>query len=163
MIQNKQKIMMYILTQECGKGRELDGAYHCTPGDLGGCTKFGIAQAWHANINVEHLDQQGALKIYDEDYWTPIGADNIPTGLDLMVMDFAVTSSPHLAMTFLEVLPEGADTLTKMQMFEEHRTDYYKQVAQHPSQAQFLHDWLARVAASVVAAHALWDAENGVS
>lgn len=147
MKENMERAISWVIVQETGPGHEQDGAYHCEPGDKGGCTKFGIAQKWHPNINVEFLTREDAIKIYEAEYWHQINGDMLSNGIDLLVLDFSVTSSPGRAMRkLMESMVGGPDTDTLVTLYSVTRRRYYQSiVVQDPTQGKFLHDWLKRV------------------
>lgn len=47
------------------------------PHDPGGTTKYGIAQAFHPEVDVENLTLEQATKIYLDDYWLPLNCEAI--------------------------------------------------------------------------------------
>lgn len=49
------------------------------PHDPGGTTKYGIAQAFHPDVDVENLTLDQAAKIYLDEYWLPLNCEGIAT------------------------------------------------------------------------------------
>lgn len=91
--------------------REEGGAaYTNDPADAGGPTKFGITlatlQSWREADcmaeDVEQLDQHEAEAIYAARFWNPARCDALPIGVDAVVFDFGVTSSPVRSARFLQ-------------------------------------------------------------
>lgn len=46
-----------------------EGGLTTLPGDPGGTTNFGIAQASHPNVDVTKLTRDDAIAIYHDEYW----------------------------------------------------------------------------------------------
>jgi hypothetical protein len=55
-------------------------------------TNFGIAASAFPNLDIPNLTRAQAMAIYREKYWTPIGGDALPAGVDLLAFDIAVNS-----------------------------------------------------------------------
>jgi lysozyme family protein len=89
---------------------EHEGGYVNDPQDPGGCTNMGITiGTYRAVINprgtcadVRHLTRSAVERIYRRQYWDVVRGDDLPTGVDLVVFDFAVNSGPHRATKFLQ-------------------------------------------------------------
>ena len=143
---NQERAIAWVIKKEVNPGEEETGAYHCEPGDRGGCTKFGIAQKWHPNINVEFLTRKQAIEIYAAEYWQPIGGDALPTGVDLVVLDLAVTSSPGRALKVLQAVSVGGPSANLLiSFYSEARRKFYVAIAlKDPTQEKFLRDWIKR-------------------
>ena len=71
------------------------------PRDPGGRTAFGVTQdtynAWRKkqglpNADVFSISQADVAAIYRQEYWDRIRGDDLPTGVDFAVFDFAVNS-----------------------------------------------------------------------
>lgn len=147
MKENRDKAIGWVIKQEVNPGEEMTGSYHCEPGDRGGCTKFGIAEKYHPGVDIKNLTREGAIRIYEEEYWSKIDGDSLPAGLDLLVLDFAVTSSPHRALEILNNEPlMQLSNVTLISVYAQARRNYYESIAaKDPTQMKFLHDWLRRV------------------
>jgi lysozyme family protein len=74
------------------------------PQDPGGLTKFGISQRSYPALNIRTLSLDDARSIYQRDYWAPLQGDDLPAGLDLMVLDHAVNAGPARAIRLLQQL-----------------------------------------------------------
>ncbi len=81
---------------------DWEGGYVNDPNDPGGKTKFGISKKAYPKLNIEKLTKDRARKIYRRDYWSLAGCDEIPAGLDLMVLDTAVNTGIEQAVMFLQ-------------------------------------------------------------
>lgn len=87
-----------------------EGGYVDHPRDPGGATNLGITQATLSNWrgyevtkqDVRDLSKAEAGKIYKARYWDRVRADELPSGIDYAVFDFAVNSGPSRAIRFLQ-------------------------------------------------------------
>jgi lysozyme family protein len=95
-----------------------EGGYVKHPADPGGATNRGIT---HRTLSaylgrpasmaeVMALSRETAAKIYRQNYWNAIKADQLSSGLDLAVFDFAVNSGQRRAIRSVQqVLGVAAD------------------------------------------------------
>ncbi len=89
---------------------EHEGGYVNDPQDPGGCTNFGITiGTYRAIVNpratcsdVRHITPALVTRIYRRAYWDVVRGDDLPSGVDLAVFDFAVNSGPQRAAQFLQ-------------------------------------------------------------
>ena len=80
------------------------------PKDPGGLTKYGISARAYPHINIRGLTRDDAKAIYKRDYWTPIKGDDLPDGLDLLLLDCAVNQGTGTAIKLLqEAVKEKTD------------------------------------------------------
>ena len=90
------------------------------PRDPGGRTAFGITQATYNDWLTKHgldrkdvftISQDEVAAIYKQNYWDKIRGDDLPDGLDLAVMDYAVNSGVGRAAKTLQSIvgttPDG--------------------------------------------------------
>lgn len=70
-------------------------------GELKG-TKFGIAANSYPHLDIRNLTLADAAEIYRRDYAAKIGYDDLPSGVDHAVLDFAINSGPSRAAKFLQ-------------------------------------------------------------
>ncbi len=83
---------------------------HCTPGDEGKSTAYGITLATITGYlgkpctpaDLAAMTQAQIQAIYATGYWNPIRGDDLPLGVDLMVFDFGVTSGAHTSARVLQ-------------------------------------------------------------
>jgi lysozyme family protein len=71
---------------------EGNGRISRDPDDPGGVTKYGIAQRWHPDVDVENLTRAQAVDILRAEYWVPIQAAELPWPLAAVLFDHAVHS-----------------------------------------------------------------------
>lgn len=77
-----------------------EGGYVDHPKDPGGATNMGITfavlQEWRGEpitkADVKALTKEEARAIYRKKYWTPTRCDDMPSGVDLVMMDGSVNS-----------------------------------------------------------------------
>jgi lysozyme family protein len=89
-----------------------EGGYVDHPLDPGGATNRGITRATLAahrgkpvsKAEVMALGEREAGEIYRARYWNAIRADDLPSGVDLVVFDAAVNSGPSRAARWLQTL-----------------------------------------------------------
>lgn len=90
-----------------------EGGYVNHPKDPGGATNRGVTQRTYDGYrkrmglpiqSVRSIIMLEVLDIYKTQYWDKIAGDQLPTGLDYAVYDFAVNSGPKRAVQFLQEL-----------------------------------------------------------
>lgn len=102
-----------------------EGGYVNDPRDRGGETNFGIADRADGKADgMADLDRDGigdvpihdltraeAIEVYRKQYWNAVRGDDLPAGVDLAVLDFAVNSGAGTAIKTLQrclgVAPDG--------------------------------------------------------
>lgn len=65
-------------------------------------TKYGISAASFPDIDIRSLTQDRAREIYRQVYWSAIRGDELPSGVDLAMVDFAVNSGTARAIMALQ-------------------------------------------------------------
>lgn len=101
-----------------------EGGYSNNPKDPGGETNFGITArtyaAWNTKTgrpqrSVKNITKAEANEIIVAQYLDPIRFDDLPTGIDYLVADYAVNSGPARAMreiqTIVGVAADGVNGL----------------------------------------------------
>jgi len=63
--------------------------------DPGGLTKYGIAKAYHPNVDIANLTVEGALAIYKEEYWTRWHCEEMPAMWAIAIFDGVVNQPPY--------------------------------------------------------------------
>lgn len=96
-----------------------EGGYVNHPKDPGGATNKGITQGTYDSYRVSQGSQRRSVKlletselnaIYKSRYWDAIKGDDLPSGIDYAVFDFAVNSGPTRAARYLQsVLQQPQD------------------------------------------------------
>lgn len=72
-------------------------------GELRGTNK-GIAAASFPTLDIEHLTDAQIAEIYRAKYWVRVRGDDLPSGVDLSVMDGAVNSGPARSVKWLQAV-----------------------------------------------------------
>lgn len=81
---------------------EIEGDYVNDLNDPGGETKYGISKQSYPKLDIKTLTKHMARVIYKTDYWNQIRGDDLPTGLDLLMMDTAVNCGVRIAVMMLQ-------------------------------------------------------------
>jgi lysozyme family protein len=89
---------------------QYEGGFVDNPRDSGGATSMGITRGtlghWLGRTatvdDVRELTRETAGDIYEAHYWTAVGADRLPAGVDLMAFDCAVNQGVPTAARFLQ-------------------------------------------------------------
>ena len=88
-----------------------EGGYVNHPRDPGGATNKGITHRTYAAylarnkmqlIDVKYITDAEVASIYRDQYWSKVMGDDLPSGVDYAVFDFAVNSGPARAAKFLQ-------------------------------------------------------------
>ena len=95
---NWQKCLETILHHE--------GGYVNHPKDPGGETNLGVTkrvyEEWGGTKDMKDLTVEDVAPIYEQNYWGKTKCDDIPSGLDLCIFDFAVNAGPGRAAKFIQ-------------------------------------------------------------
>ena len=102
MKQNLLPAMAHMLRSE--------GGFSNHPADKGGVTNLGVTQeTWESWLGhpvtekeMRSLTPEKVAPMYKQKYWDKIRGDDLPTGLDYAVFDFAVNSGPGRAVKMLQ-------------------------------------------------------------
>ena len=83
-----------------------EGGYVNHPKDPGGETNLGVTkrvyEEWGGTKEMVDLTVEDVAPIYEKNYWGRVKGDNLPSGLDLCVFDFAVNAGPGRAAKYLQ-------------------------------------------------------------
>jgi len=84
-----------------------EGGYVNDPVDPGGPTNMGVTQrtydAWTgSDKSVKHITKREVSQIFKSQYWDKVLGDQLASGLDYAVTDFAVNSGPSRAIRELQ-------------------------------------------------------------
>ena len=88
-----------------------EGGFVHNPRDPGGATNQGVTQAVYDDWRDDHglekrsvrmIEEAEVENIYLNRYWRPIRGDDLPTGVDYCLFDFAVNSGTNRAARFLQ-------------------------------------------------------------
>jgi len=156
---------------------QSEGGYVNDPADHGGETNLGVTiGAWGAYLGrpiqtgeMQLLTPQKVKPFYRAMYWDKVRCDDLPTGVDYAVFDFAVNAGVARAAKFLQravgadddgVVGPGTLALVKkttpgklLEHFTEQKEAFYNTLAEkNPTQQKFLKGWMNRVASVQTAA-----------
>jgi hypothetical protein len=81
---------------------ENEGGYVNDKRDPGGETNMGISKRAYPDLDIKNLTKDQAKQIYFKDYWKPIKADFMPSGIALQVFDMAVNAGVSQAAKLLQ-------------------------------------------------------------
>jgi len=97
-----------------------EGGYVNHPKDPGGETNKGVTKAVYDEFrdrnklprrSVKYIADDEVQAIYRKQYWDVVKGDDLPSGVDYCVFDFAVNSGPNRAAKYLQmalgVTPDG--------------------------------------------------------
>lgn len=150
---------------------QSEGGYVWDRDDAGGETNHGVTiGAWGAYLGraiqpgeMKALTLDAVKPFYKQMYWDKVRGDDLPTGVDYAVFDFAVNAGIGRAAKFLQ-RAVGADddgaigpgTLALvakttpgklLENFAEQKEAFYNTLAEkNPTQQKFLKGWMNRVA-----------------
>jgi lysozyme family protein len=87
-----------------------EGGWADHPADPGGATMKGVTigtyrrfiNAKGTKADLRNITNAQLAKVYREQYWNAVRADELPDGLDYAVFDFAVNSGPGRAARYLQ-------------------------------------------------------------
>lgn len=164
---NFDRAVAIVLREECGPGPDATGLVD-NPKDPGGLTKYGISQRAYPGLDIRNLTREGAIAIYERDYWTTVHGNDLPWPLCLFVFDHAINAGPGQALRELQQVcgaqvdgqwgPQtqaAVGAAAKQSLFElcrsydVARVKYYLGLATAPT---FGVGWCGRVAAVALAA-----------
>ena len=92
---------------------KYEGGYVDHPKDPGGPTNKGVTQAvydaWQKKNglptqSVRNISDAAVAAIYKQQYWDAISGDDLPSGVDFAVFDFAVNSGVSRAAKYLQAV-----------------------------------------------------------
>lgn len=121
-------------------GDRSDGGYTNDPRDPGGETKYGISKRAHPNEDIKNLTPERALVIYQNEYWLPIGGDNLPIPACVVAFDSAVNCGVSRTLGWLRITKNDWNGLINI------RQQYYLDlVEKKPTLRVYLKGWLNRL------------------
>lgn len=103
MRQNYDKALSAVLVHE--------GGYVNHPRDPGGATNRGVTQTVYDDWRVTHglpersvkaITDAEVMAVYRQNYWNRVKGDELPSGVDYAVFDFAVNSGISRAIRYLQ-------------------------------------------------------------
>lgn len=119
MKKNFHVALKHLLKSEGGFTNDPRDPGNKLPDGRAGCTMLGVTQAsWESFIGkrttqekMRQLTPEDVAPIYKKKYWDAVKADDLPSGLDYLIFDFAVNAGPGRAVKVLQealgVTPDG--------------------------------------------------------
>jgi lysozyme family protein len=159
MLNNWQKSLDLILKSE--------GGYVDNPADPGGRTNLGVTQkTWESWVGrpsnekeMRALTPSDVAPLYKKKYWDAICGDDLPSGVDYLVFDFAINAgvgrSAKTLQSAVGTTPDGAigkmtigavnkiDKKDLINKFSDEKVKFYQYL---PTFSTFGKGWLNRVA-----------------
>jgi lysozyme family protein len=151
----------------------VEGGYVNDPDDAGGETNCGITirtyEYYYKEILKQDMPNHGLKEITDKEvsdiykalYWDKVRGDDLPSGVDLMVADYAVNSgvsrSAKALQSILNVEQDGiigSQTIAKTSQLDAHfilhklymlRRQYFFTISSIRNNIKFLKGWLNRL------------------
>lgn len=93
----------------------VEGTFGCDAADLGNWTggavgrgllrgtKYGISAASYPLVDIENLTLEDAQAIYLGQFWRPLGLDDLPYSVAVVLFDAAVNSGRSASVSWLQV------------------------------------------------------------
>ena len=79
-----------------------EGGLSAHPADPGGLTHYGISQRSYPTLDIAALTLADAQALYRRDYWQPLHGDQLPSGLDVLLLDCAINQGGITAIQLLQ-------------------------------------------------------------
>jgi lysozyme family protein len=158
MNQNFEKSLEMLLKSE--------GGFVNNPKDPGGMTNLGVtAKVWSefkgretSEKEMRNLTKDDVAVLYEKKYWDTCKCDDLPSGIDYLVFDFAVNAGPGRSIKILQkaigVPEDGAigpvtlqniDVMDKNDLitrFSNAKKEFYESLPTFPT---FGKGWLSRI------------------
>jgi lysozyme family protein len=146
MRQNLERSLTEIFGHEGGLSTRPDDPGNWTGGKVGKGelkgTKYGISALAYPHLDIPNLSFTRAAQIYRADYWAPVGADELPAGVDLAVFDAAVNSGVSRALSWWRAT-RSADPIATIQRLCAKRLGFLQGLSTWPTLGK---GWAARIA-----------------
>jgi len=86
-----------------------EGGYVNNPNVPGGETKFGIAKRSYPAVDIRNLTREGAIAIYERDFWQRVQGDKLPRQFAFQALDAAVNHGIGNAVRWMQRAAGVAD------------------------------------------------------
>jgi lysozyme family protein len=167
MLNNWDKSFDMVIAHEGGFTNDQRDKGNHLPDGREGCTMWGCTQAnWEKYIghtvtqdDMKLLKKEDVKPLYKRDYWDAVRGDDLPTGVDYAVFDFAINAGPAAARKMIQkslrVTPDGifgpatlkaikeSNGLDLLKKFSNNKEEFYKLLDNFPTYGK---GWLKRVA-----------------
>lgn len=131
-----------------------EGGYVNHPKDPGGETNLGVTkrvyEEWGGTKDMKDLTVEDVAPIYKKNYWDRIKGDDLPSGLDLCIFDFAVNAGPGRAAKMIQKMIGvtvdggiGPNTLRAIGLYEEEMGGVAEVIVEYQKQRQAYYESLS--------------------
>ena len=131
-----------------------EGGYVNHPKDPGGETNLGVTkrvyEEWGGTKDMKDLTVEDVAPIYKKNYWDRVKGDELPSGLDLCIFDFAVNAGPGRAAKMIQKMIGvtvdggiGPNTLRAIGLYEEEMGGVAEVIVEYQKQRQAYYESLS--------------------
>jgi len=131
-----------------------EGGYVNHPKDPGGETNLGVTkrvyEEWGGTKDMKDLTVEDVAPIYKKNYWDRVKGDELPSGLDLCIFDFAVNAGPGRAAKMIQKMIGvtvdggiGPNTLRALGLYEEEMGGVAEVIIEYQKQRQAYYESLS--------------------
>ena len=131
-----------------------EGGYVNHPKDPGGETNLGVTkrvyEEWGGTKDMKDLTVEDVAPIYKKNYWDRVRGDDLPSGLDLCIFDFAVNAGPGRAAKMIQKMIGvtvdggiGPNTLKALGYYEEEVGGVAEVIVEYQKQRQAYYESLS--------------------
>jgi len=131
-----------------------EGGYVNHPKDPGGETNLGVTkrvyEEWGGTKDMKDLTVEDVAPIYKKNYWDRVKGDDLPSGLDLCIFDFAVNAGPGRAAKMIQKMIGvtvdggiGPNTLRALGLYEEEMGGVAEVIIEYQKQRQAYYESLS--------------------
>ena len=131
-----------------------EGGYVNHPKDPGGETNLGVTkrvyEEWGGTKDMKDLTVEDVAPIYKKNYWDRVRGDDLPSGLDLCIFDFAVNAGPGRAAKMIQKMIGvtvdggiGPNTLKALGYYEEEVGGVAEVIVEYQKQRQSYYESLS--------------------
>ena len=131
-----------------------EGGYVNHPKDPGGETNLGVTkrvyEEWGGTKDMKDLTVEDVAPIYKKNYWDRVKGDDLPSGLDLCIFDFAVNAGPGRAAKMIQKMIGvtvdggiGPNTLRAIGLYEEEMGGVAEVIVEYQKQRQAYYESLS--------------------
>jgi len=133
---DKEDIMRFVVT-------DIEGGDEVVQEPNGGIAKFGINSVANPDVDVENLDETGALNVLDKKYWEYYGMDEVPEDMKLIAFDTVVNHRSDFALYMSQKIKDGA---SPQEVLNERLKEYQRLVKADPEKyASSYNGWKNRL------------------
>lgn len=121
-------------------GYDAEGGYINDPKDPGGETNYGISKRNHPDVDIKNLTLQGAMEIYQKEYWDVNKLDIVPIPLCIVLLDSYVQHRPSVVDQMRKVSDDDWKLIIALR-----RNFYLRLIQKKPDLKKFQNGWMNRL------------------